>query len=996
MKRVLIIEDHGQEMGKALDLLSEQGFDVTLCADCDGDLRDGEGWPQGPFADIIQNAPIGIFRSTPEGLFISVNPALARILKYDLPEDLMETVNRKSIAEVLYSDPRQRREVVADVLSQEGWRVFEVDYRCKDGSIVTCKDYIRRVPGKDEGGPELEGFVEDVTERRRAEDELQRSKELLNAIIDAAPTAIIGLDLEGRVHTVWNKAAERMLGWSAKEVMGSFLPNVPRDKEEEFRQFREQIRSGKELNGVEVRRVRRDGAPIDYSIYASPLHGPGGEITGNIAVLVDIGEKKRAEELLRENLTRLQTMVRNAPVVLYGFDRSGVFTLSEGKGLAGMGLKPGEIVGRSIFDVYRDHPEALGYLRRALAGEAFTAQLHIGDHVFDAYHEPVLDEDGTYAGTFGVLVDVTERAKAEEALRFTQFAIDKTIDQAFWMTKDARLFYVNEAACRTLGYSREELLQMSIPDIGPTFPPEVFAEHWRDLQENGYARFESWHRAKDGRVYPVEIRANYVVFDGREYNCAFATDITDRKRAEEALEHSERRIHAILDAEPECVKLVSQEGILLDMNPAGLKMLDVEAPELIIGKPFIQCVAPEHHRQFHDIYQEALREGSAIGIYELVGIKGTRRWVETHAVPLVDNVSKTTMILSVTRDITERKEVEKALRESEEKYRSLIESANDAIFIHEIEADGMPGPFMEVNEQACRQLGYNREELARITPLDLDDPRYLDRIPLAMAQLLNDGHVVFETAQIAKDGRSIPVEVSTRMLELNEKRILFSAVRDITKRKRAEEQISAALAEKELLLKEVHHRVKNNMQIVSTLLDLQSEGIRDEEALKAFRESQNRIKAMALIHERLYESADIAFIDFQRYIEALSAHLFDSYLVEPGRITLQVDAGGVTLGIDRAIPCGLIINELVTNSLKHAFPDNRRGEIRIDFIRGENGQITLIVGDNGVGLPPGLDSTSTGTLGLQLVTMLTRQLRGILEVDGEGGGASFTLTFPED
>jgi PAS domain S-box-containing protein len=128
-------------------------------------------------------------------------------------------------------------------------------------------------------------------------------------------------------------------------------------------------------------------------------------------------------------------------------------------------------------------------------------------------------------------------------LRFTQFAIEKTIDQAFWMTKDARLFYVNEAACRTLGYTREELTKMSIPDIGPTFSPEMFAEHWRDLQENGSTTLETYSRAKDGRVYPVAIRANYVVFDGKEYNCAFATDISERKRAEEEL----RRAHDDLE-----------------------------------------------------------------------------------------------------------------------------------------------------------------------------------------------------------------------------------------------------------------------------------------------------------------------------------------------------------------------------------------------------------------------------------------------------------------
>jgi PAS domain S-box-containing protein len=874
MKRFLVIEDNGEALEPALELLRNHGFNVNASADCRRDLWDGGAWPPGSFADIIHNAPIGIFRSTLEGRFLSVNPALARILRYDSPEELMETVNRKSIAEVLYPEPGQRREVVADILSREGWQIFEVKYRCKGGSLVTCRDYIRRVPGNEGREFELEGFVEDVTERRRTEDELRSSKELLQAIIDAAPTAIIGLDLDGRVHTVWNKAAERMLGWSAKEVMGSFLPTVPRDREEEFRRFREQIRSGKELSGVEVRRMRRDGVPIDYSIYASPLYGPDGEITGNIAVLVDISEKKRADELNRENQTRLQTMVRNAPLILYGFDKNGVFILSEGRGLAGMGLKPGEIVGRSLFDVYKDHPEAIGYLRRALAGEAFTAPLQFGDHVFDAYHEPVFGEDGSYAGTYGVVVDVTERAKAVEALRFTQFAIDKTIDQAFWMTEDGRFFYVNDAACRALGYAQEELIGMSVPDIGPTVPPEVFAAHWRDLQENGSVTLETLHRAKDGHVYPVEIRANYVVFDGKEYNCAFATDIT------------------------------------------------------------------------------------------------------------------------------ERKEVEKALRESEEKYRGLIQNIQVAVVVH-----GADTRILMNNIRAQQLLGLTEKQMTGKSAIDADwhffrsDGTTMLPEEYPVNQVLSTKRPIRNrVAGVHRPGMEedvwVMVSADPVLDEKSDVTQIIVTFIDITKLKKAEEKISAALAEKEILLKEVHHRVKNNMQIISTLLDLQSESIHDSAALDAFRESQGRIKAMALIHEKLYESADIAFVDFQRYIEELAANLFDSYLVEPGRITIHVDAGGVTMGIDRAIPCGLIINELVTNSLKHAFPDNRQGKIRVLFRKGDDGQISLSVSDNGVGLPAGLEITSTGTLGLQLVNMLARQLRGVTRVENGDVGTTIVIEFP--
>ena len=182
-------------------------------------------------------------------------------------------------------------------------------------------------------------------------------------------------------------------------------------------------------------------------------------------------------------------------------------------------------------------------VKKAAKGEfiRFEATHRAADgnlHYVDFSLKPVTDEAGKVVLLIPEGRDITERKLTEEALRFTQFAIDRTIDQAFWMTEDGHFFYVNDAACRTLGYSREELLKMSVPDIGPTFPPEVFAQHWRDLQKNGSATFESFHRTKDGRIYPVEIRANYVAFDDKEYNCAFATDITDRKRMEEELQKS--------------------------------------------------------------------------------------------------------------------------------------------------------------------------------------------------------------------------------------------------------------------------------------------------------------------------------------------------------------------------------------------------------------------------------------------------------------------------
>ncbi|NLX03783.1 MAG: PAS domain-containing protein [Phycisphaerae bacterium] len=218
-------------------------------------------------------------------------------------------------------------------------------------------------------------------------------------------------------------------------------------------------------------------------------------------------------------------------------------------------------------------------------------------------------------------------------------------------------------------------------------------------------------------------------------------------------------------------------------------------------------------------------------------------------------------------------------------------------------------------------------------------------------------------------------------------------ISDVTEAKRAEEQIKASLQEKEVLLREIHHRVKNNLQIISSLLNLQSRYIQDERALDVFRESQNRIRSMVLIHEKLYRSKDLARVDFAEYVQSLASHLVRSYGTRRAGVDLRVHVEGVALPIDTAIPCGIIINELVTNALKHAFPDGRRGEIRIDLHPAER-EYRLVVSDNGTGIPADLDFRKTESLGLQLVTTLTDQLDGTVELERDGG-TRFTIVFPK-
>ncbi len=241
----------------------------------------------------------------------------------------------------------------------------------------------------------------------------------------------------------------------------------------------------------------------------------------------------------------------------------------------------------------------------------------------------------------------------------------------------------------------------------------------------------------------------------------------------------------------------------------------------------------------------------------------------------------------------------------------------------------------------------------------------------------------------AKDELEIRVEERTSELEIANEQLK----EEITERKKAEDQIMASLKEKEVLLQEVHHRVKNNMQIISSLFNLQSGRIKDKQALEIFKSSQNRVRSMALIHERLYKSKDITRVDFAEYAQNLSIHLFSSHGIGPGAVKLNLKIKDVFLDLNTAIPCSLIINELVSNSLKHAFPDGKKGEIKIAAHPLNENEIELVVSDNGVGLPKTVDFRKTDSLGLHLVNLLAEgQLHGDIKLDRKKG-TSFHIKF---
>ncbi|GFK95856.1 putative sensor histidine kinase pdtaS [Fundidesulfovibrio magnetotacticus] len=320
-------------------------------------------------------------------------------------------------------------------------------------------------------------------------------------------------------------------------------------------------------------------------------------------------------------------------------------------------------------------------------------------------------------------------------------------------------------------------------------------------------------------------------------------------------------------------------------------------------------------------------------------------------------------------------ESDRRIRESEERYRMYVQHAPLAIFI----ADGQ-GRLVDVNPMTCEVTGHSRAELLRLTLLDLlpGNARRVGR--LHMENVAAKGATVGVLPYLTREGAVRWWEVSA--VKLSDDRVLGFA-NDISDRKRAEDTLSASLHEKEVLLREIHHRVKNNLQIVCSLLSLQGQGVDNQDALRVLGDCQCRVMSMALVHEQLYRSGDLSGINVRHYVETLLSRLLASCRTE-STITLSVDIPPMNLSLDQAIPFGLVLNELVTNSLKHAFTGRASGHIEVRGVQ-EDGEMAFTIRDDGLGLPHGFKVELATSLGLQIVSTLVGQLRGNMEMRSNGG-----------
>ena len=474
-----------------------------------------------------------------------------------------------------------------------------------------------------------------------------------------------------------------------------------------------------------------------------------------------------------------------------------------------------------------------------------------------------------------------------------------------------------------------------------------------------------------------------------------ATAFRERRAAETALRASEERFRAIFHSQFQFIGLLSPAGVVLDANRGALAAAGVPTAA-VLGKPFWDTPWWTHDAAQQDRLRAAIRRAAAGDRDRFEASHpspaGGLMWVDFSLTPFRDESGRVALLIPEGRDITARKTTEEALAASEERFRSLAGHA--PVGIYETDADGN---CTFVNARWCAFAGLPATLAAGQGWAGALHPDDRDRVFAEwLAATVGRREFAAEYRFRTPGGEVTWLSGSgvTRYDAGGRVCGFLGTLTDITERTRAEEQVRASLREKEVLLKEIHHRVKNNLQIVSTLLDLQSEHTADAAARVMFEESRGRVRSMALIHERLYRSTDLARVDFAEYIRQLADDLYRTYKVSAADIRLDLAVDVPSLPLDLAIPCGLLLNELMSNCFKHAFPAAAAGCIRVDLRPAADGTNVLTVADDGAGFPAGTDFRNSHSFGLQLVNTLVEQLDGEIALS-VAAGTTFTVRFPK-
>lgn len=594
--------------------------------------------------------------------------------------------------------------------------------------------------------------------------------------------------------------------------------------------------------------------------------------------------------------------------------------------------------------------------------------------------------------------EIEERIKVEHALKdteeFLNSIINSSLDIIIAADAESKITNFNKAAEFIFGYSEEEILGKPSSILYDKEEEELKVRKAIKGPEGKFVG-EITNKTKYGETFTSFISAARLKNEKGEFvgSMGVSRDITNLKEAEEELRNSEEKYRDLFENSTDLIQSVDKEGIILFVNEAWKKTLGYKENE-IIGKPIFSFLHEDNVEHCKYIFKN-LKELTNQNIEIIFKTSKGKKIIAEGNISTKQENGKVIATRGIFRDVTQSKDIQRQIIEKQSHLEGLINNTTDMIL--SIDRDFNIIECNNVYKQMIKRV-YGTDDLIGKYVLDyVYDKNHKKEFLAIYKRVFKTGKPHFEVFhQQADNNHEFYFETYYNPIQDSlSKQVIAIAIfsRDITERVQTEEFIKKGLKEKEILLAEIHHRVKNNLQVISSILNLQSSYVSDEGTLDILKESQNRVKTMALIHESLYQTKDFSKINFTDYIKNLSGNLLYSYQIYDNLVEIKLDLDDIYIHLDQSIPAGLIVNELVTNSLKYAFPEKRSGVVDLK-IKEKEGYLSIIVADNGVGMAKDINFENTDSLGLQLVYTLTEQLDGKINYKTEKNkGTKFEIKF---
>lgn len=956
------------------------------------------------YARLFGSMRDAVTRVDMSGRLVEFNAAFLELVGYSAEE----------ARQLTYRDitPPEWHELEARILAEQVLQrghsdVFEKAYRRKDGRIVPVE--LRIFLLRDERG-EPSGrwaLVRDISDRKRAEAALRESEGRYRAIVEHSLQGVVIVDADWRV-VYANPQDAHIFGVSSPSAMigrsfGDFLADDEVARAGAYQRTR--IGGGLAPNHYTTRGKRGDGTAILLEIAATTITWEGRPAV--LGLHRDITQERQALEQLRASEERFATLFHEAPeaMTLVRASDGRYLDINRAQELL-TGYPRHDMLGRTSVELglwlsgeLRDAMYAALQRDGFVSDWPFQMKRRDGTMRETLLNAARVDLAGEACWLFGTR-DITERVHAETALRESEERYRAIVEHSAQglcvVDSDWRILYVNPQEARIFGFT--DPAEMIGRDWSEFLAPDELdrVRGYREARVAGApapTTYDARGRRRDGATVWLEVTATSITWQGRRAVLALHRDVTEERHNLQRLRASEERFSTLFHAAPECMTLVSaSDGTMLDVNRQFESMTGYSRADVLGGRAadLGLWASPElRTRMFAALQAEGRVEDWAFALRRRDGtlldatLYGARVELGGQACWLL-----------LTRDVSARTRAEAQLRASQARLLQAQQTAR----LGSWELDRVKNELswsdetFRIFEIDKARFGASQEAfLAAIHP---DDRDAVDRAYSASLASRRPYETVYRLRMA--DGRLKVVEERCETEFDAEGRPLRSlgTVQDITDRWLVEERLRVALGEKEVLLKEIYHRVKNNLQVVASLMSLQGRHVNDAGVRAVLRDSVSRVKAMALVHEQLYRSSDLSNIDLRDYMGQLAASLQETHGGAGRRVPLTVSVEPVWVDIETAVPLGLIVNELVSNAYKHAFPDGRAGAVALAVASDDDGPLVLSVSDDGIGLPPALDLERSTSLGLQLVRSLVDQLGGTWAWDSPGAaGTRFTLHF---